>query len=222
MNVARCTARLVQLSAAAAARERSAARRRDARRGTASRRPLRPLRLRAAGLALGCGDSASRSRGCSACMHSAGLPALSLSRGAMPPSACGVRSAVCGVSAVGPLGARWSLWLPGMELHGHRAPPQLSPLATAADRSFASGLTPPLWVHWHLQARFSRRTHGARLGGRRDRQRPFREHRREHHREHRIDGACDPMGPLPMGCASGQSGRARLGRARVVHRPLAP
>ena len=25
-----------------------------------------------------------------------------------------------------------------------------------------------------------------------------------------IDGACDPMGPLLMGCASGQSGRALL------------
>ena len=37
-----------------------------------------------------------------------------------------------------------------------------------------------------------------------------------------VDGACDPMGPLPMGCASGQSGRARLERARVVHTPLAP
>ena len=30
-----------------------------------------------------------------------------------------------------------------LELHGHRAPPQLSPIETAADRSFAKGLTLP-------------------------------------------------------------------------------
>ena len=91
----------------------------------------------------------------------------------------------------------------------------------AADRSFASGLTPPCGCigTCRLDSHAGRTARGLAVG---EIDEITTESIAESIAESIIDGACDPMGPLPMGCASGQSGRARLERARVVHTPLAP